>query len=184
MADGRGESIGAAVEEAARGAGRGAAAGEAPFRFLFRVRYGECDAQNIVFNARWGDYIDIACTEYLRALFGVADPGEAGLHIRLVRQLVEWKEPGRFDDVIEAEVRTLKVGTTSFTVATLFRRLADEVVLAMADTVYVSVDPIVGEKRALEDGHRRALEAGAVGRLVDHAGALAVESQTRPALTR
>src|SRR5687768_9142235 len=46
---------------------------EAPFRFLFRVRYGECDQQNIVFNARWGDYIDIACTEYLRALFAVAD---------------------------------------------------------------------------------------------------------------
>lgn len=151
----------------------GTAAAEPPFRFLFRVRYGECDAQNIVFNARWGDFIDIACTEYLRAMFGVADPGQAGLHIRLVRQLVEWKEPGRFDDVVDAEVRTLKVGTTSFTLSTVFRRLADGVVLAMADTVYVSVDPIVGEKRALVDEHRRALEAGAPGRVVDHAGALA-----------
>jgi hypothetical protein len=27
---------------------------------VFRVRYGECDAQKIVFNARWGDYIDPA----------------------------------------------------------------------------------------------------------------------------
>ena len=80
--------------------------GEAPFRFLFRVRYGECDQQNIVFNARWGDYIDMACTEYLRAMFAVADSGDVGLHIRLVRQLIEWKEPGRFDDVIAAEVRT------------------------------------------------------------------------------
>ena len=41
-----------------------------PFRLLFRVRYGECDAQNIVFNARWGDYVDIASTEYMRSLFG------------------------------------------------------------------------------------------------------------------
>ena len=177
MAEGRGESIGEAVDLAAREA----AAEGAPFRFLFRVRYGECDAQNIVFNARWADYIDIACTEYLRALFGVADPGQAGLHIRLVRQLVEWKEPGRFDDVIDAEVRTLKVGTTSFTLVTVFRRMADREVLAMADTVYVSVDPIVGQKRGLEEGHRRALEAGAGGRVVDHAGALAVESRARPA---
>jgi len=31
-------------------------AGEIPFRFLLRVRYGEVDAQKIVFNARWGDW--------------------------------------------------------------------------------------------------------------------------------
>jgi acyl-CoA thioester hydrolase len=148
-------------------------AAAATFRFLFRVRYGECDPQNIVFNARWGDYVDIACTEYLRGLFGVAEPGAVGLNIRLVRQLIEWKEPARFDDVIEAEVRTLKVGTTSFTLATVFSRRADRVVLAMSDTVYVSVDPIVGEKRALLADHKRALEAGTGGRLVDHAGALA-----------
>ena len=42
------------------------------FRFRFRVRYGECDAQQIVFNARWADYVDIAATEYTRALFGAA----------------------------------------------------------------------------------------------------------------
>lgn len=146
---------------------------EAPFRFLFRVRYGECDQQNIVFNARWGDFIDLACTEYLRALFAVADSGDVGLHIRLVRQLIEWKEPGRFDDVIAAEVRTEKVGTTSFTLATEFSRLADGVVLATADTVYVAVDPVVGQKRAIEEAHRHALDGGARGRLVDHAGALA-----------
>jgi acyl-CoA thioester hydrolase len=150
---------------------------QAPFRFLFRVRYGECDPQNIVFNARWGDYIDIACTEYLRALFAVADSGDVGLHIRLVRQLVEWKEPGRFDDVIAADVRTLKVGTTSFTLATVFSRLADGAVLAIADTVYVSVDPVVWQKRAIEPAHRSALETGAVGRLVDHAGALAARQE-------
>jgi len=34
-----------------------------PFRFIFRVRYAECDPQQIVFNARWGDYVDIAATE-------------------------------------------------------------------------------------------------------------------------
>ena len=157
-----------AVENATN---EGGAAEVAPFRFLFRVRYGECDPQNIVFNARWGDYVDIACTEYLRALFGVAEPGAVGLHIRLVRQLLEWKEPGRFDDVIAADVRTAKVGTTSFTLATAFTRMADGVLLATSDTVYVAIDPTVEQKRAIEEGHRRALDAGAPNRTVDHAGA-------------
>ncbi len=39
-----------------------------PFCFRFRVRYNECDAQHVVFNARYGDYVDIAMTEFMRAL--------------------------------------------------------------------------------------------------------------------
>lgn len=31
-----------------------------PFRYYLRVRYGECDAQKVVFNARYGDYVDLA----------------------------------------------------------------------------------------------------------------------------
>ena len=41
-----------------------------PFEFRLRVRYGECDAQGVVFNARYGDYVDIAVNEYIRTLFG------------------------------------------------------------------------------------------------------------------
>ena len=37
------------------------------FRYYVRVRYQECDAQHVVFNARYGDYIDLACFEFLRA---------------------------------------------------------------------------------------------------------------------
>ena len=40
------------------------------FNFLLRVRYGECDAQQVVFNARYADYIDIAMTEYFREVVG------------------------------------------------------------------------------------------------------------------
>ena len=36
---------------------------ETPFRFRFRVRYGECDAQWVVFNARYADVVDIAVNE-------------------------------------------------------------------------------------------------------------------------
>lgn len=62
----------------------------APFRLRLRVRYGECDAQQVVFNARYGDYIDIAATEFYRALFGSYQAlVERGLDSQVVRQLTE-----------------------------------------------------------------------------------------------
>jgi acyl-CoA thioester hydrolase len=37
------------------------------FRYGLRVRYGECDAQKVVFNSRYSGYVDIAASEFLRA---------------------------------------------------------------------------------------------------------------------
>lgn len=140
------------------------------FRFVFRVRYAECDPQKIVFNARWGDYVDLAATEYTRELFGSVDPEAAGLDWRLVRQLVEWRSPARFDDVLVAHVRTVKVGTTSFTLAMQFRRHGEDTVLVTAETVYVVVEPHGDKKLPVPDRHRAALERGAPGKVANHAG--------------
>ncbi len=112
----------------------------APFRLLLRVRYNECDAQGIVFNARWGDYADIASGEYVRALFGSVHPAETGLDWRLVKQTIEWQAPARYDDVLELAIRTLRVGTTSFALETRFVRHADRAPLAVIETVCVMVD--------------------------------------------
>jgi len=141
------------------------------FRYLLRVRYGECDAQAIVFNARWGDYTDAAVTEYLRVLWHPIDGYPHGLDFRLVRQVTEWKSPARFDDVLEARVETARIGTTSFTIATQWRRWRQEPLLVHVETVYVVVDPALGTKGPVPDAHRRALEHGAPGQIVDHAGA-------------
>ena len=134
------------------------------FRYLLRVRYNECDAQGIVFNARWGDYVDIAVCEYARVLFGAID----AFDWRLVKQTIEWRAPGRFDDVLEARVATKAIGTTSFTLTCEFRR-ADSL-LVTAETIYVAVDR-TGTKQVLSAPHRAALERGAPGTVVDHAGA-------------
>lgn len=142
-----------------------------PFRFLLRVRYAECDAQGIVFNARWGEYVDVAATEYTRALLGSVDPAVTGVDWRLVKQTTEWRSPGRYDDVVELGVRTLRVGTTSFTLATEARRRADATLLVTCETVYVVVDVARGIKKPIPEGVRAALERGAPGVVVDHAGA-------------
>jgi len=137
-----------------------------PFRHLLRVRYGECDAQGIVFNARWGDYVDIAVTEYARALFGSDDLGGDW---KLVRQTLEWRASARFDDVLDVRVTTLRIGTTSFAIASEFYRYGEPERLVTAETIYVMTDK-AGGKRAVPPEARVALERGAPGVVSDHAG--------------
>ena len=38
------------------------------FSYFLRIRYGECDAQKVVFNSRYGEYVDLAAAEFLRTL--------------------------------------------------------------------------------------------------------------------
>src|SRR5579872_3317190 len=59
------------------------------FRYYLRVRYAECDAQKVVFNARYADYVDLSTSEFLRALgFGEALV-DGTLDYQLVKQTVE-----------------------------------------------------------------------------------------------
>ncbi|MFN7147306.1 MAG: HutD family protein, partial [Myxococcota bacterium] len=141
-----------------------------PFRYLLRVRYPECDAQGIVFNARYGDWTDLATTELFRAMDpAFLVPGPGAVDYRLLKQETEWRAPARFDDVVAAEVRVEAVGTTSFTVTTTFTRWPTEEVLARVGTVYVLVDPVAGTKRPADAALRARLLAGAAGRVTDHA---------------
>ena len=69
------------------------------FSYLLRVRYGECDAQKVVFNARYADYVDLATAELLRALGYEHEIQTAELDYQLVKQTIEWKAPARYDQV-------------------------------------------------------------------------------------
>ena len=57
-----------------------------PFRYYTRVRYQDCDAQHVVFNARYGDYADAARIEYQRVVWG-ATTGPGAVDMQLVRQV-------------------------------------------------------------------------------------------------
>lgn len=141
----------------------------AAFRYYLRVRYGECDAQKVVFNARYADYVDLATVEFLRAL-GLGPQVISGeLDYQLVKQTVEWKAPARFDDVLELSVQATRLGNTSFTLATTFRMAGDGAVIASAETVYVQVDAHSLRKQPLDADLRQRLEAG-TDAVCDHAG--------------
>lgn len=142
-----------------------------PFRFRFRVRYGECDAQGVVFNARYGDFVDIAVNEYIRTLFGDYQRLlDQGLDIQVVSLTVNWKAPARFDDVLEARIRSGRIGTTSFTLHVEFYRYGEEQLIADADITYVMVDPSELVKIPVPEAIRELLEGGAPGVLISHAG--------------
>jgi acyl-CoA thioester hydrolase len=145
-----------------------------PFRFYLRVRYGECDAQKVVFNARYGDYVDLGFTEFLRAM-GYGEAMAAGtLDFQLVKQTFEWKGSARYDDVVELSPRVTRLGNTSFTLFTEMRIAGSEApavgeIFATAETVYVHVDHALS-KQPLPEELRTVLQRGAPGVVVDHAG--------------
>ena len=146
-----------------------------PFRYYLRVRYIECDAQKVVFNSRYAEYVDVSVTEFLRAAGIQHELVHGDLDFQLVKQTVEWKAPARFDQVLELSVTATHLGTTSFTLFTEFRIADpddDDRVIVTVETVYVLVDAKTLTKMPLPDRIRAALRDGAGGRETDHAGYL------------
>ena len=141
-----------------------------PFRYYLRVRYIECDAQKVVFNSRYSEYVDVGLNEFLRAAGVLGDFMTGPLDFQLVKQTVEWKAPARFDQVLELRIAATRLGTTSFTIGTAFRVAGEERVIVTVETIYVLVDGKTLTKLPLTDAIRVALQEGAAGRATDHAG--------------
>jgi len=144
----------------------------APFRYYLRVRYIECDAQKVVFNSRYGEYVDVGINEFLRAAGVLDDFAKGDLDFQLVKQTTEWKAPARYDQVLELSMSASRLGTTSFTILTEFRVAGDARVITTVETVYVLVDAHTLIKRPLSEPLRAALGSAAGGRTTDHAGYL------------
>ena len=143
-----------------------------PFRYYLRVRYGECDAQKVVFNARYGEYVDLSITEFFRAI-GYGEQMVTGeVDFQLVRQVTQWRAPARYDDVLEGSVSTLRVGNTSFVLQCQFRVAGREAVICESETVYVLVDNPSLTKKPVPPDMRERLLQGAPGARIDHAGYL------------
>jgi acyl-CoA thioester hydrolase len=141
-----------------------------PFRYYLRVRYLECDAQRVVFNSRYSDYVDVGINEFLRAAGVLGDFITGPLDFQLVKQTLEWKAPARFDQVLELRIEATRLGTTSFTIGTEFRVAGEARVIVAVETIYVLVDGKTLTKLPLPDEIRVALQEGAAGRVTDHAG--------------
>jgi acyl-CoA thioester hydrolase len=131
--------------------------GAPPFTHELRVRYGECDAQGIVFNANFLAYVDVVLTEIWRRSMGSYDLLlETGVDTVVGEANLRFLAPARFDDVLQIEAGFDGLGTTSTTLKLWFRRNAD--LLVEADIRYVFVDLRNWEKAPIPDGVRAGLE--------------------------
>lgn len=141
-----------------------------PFRYYMQVRYGECDAQKVVFNARYGDYIDLAATEFLHCICDQEQlPGRI-FDYQVVKLTIEWKAPARYRDQLEISVQATHIGNTSFTLALEIHNANTGQYLASGEMVGVAVDPVSVEKMTIPDVMREAMQQGGKGLFIDHAG--------------
>ncbi|MEC9406259.1 MAG: thioesterase family protein [Pseudomonadota bacterium] len=139
---------------------------------LLRVRYGECDAQGVMFNARYMDLVDVAFTEFERVVWGGHQVlVNAGLDTQVVSMQIDWTAPAVFDDVLDLELSVDRIGQTSMTLVAGFRRHADAAALAVARVTYVLVNVAQGGKTAIPPWLREALTQQAPDCCIDLAAA-------------
>jgi len=128
-----------------------------PFSHDLRVRYGECDAQGIVFNANFLAYVDVVLTEIWRESMGSYDLLlETGVDTVVAEANMRFLAPARFDDVLRIEGGFDGLGTTSTTLKLWFHR--EDVLLVEADIRYVFVDLENWQKAEIPGKVREGLE--------------------------
>ncbi len=127
-----------------------------PFRHQLRVRYAECDRQEVVFNAHYLAYFDVALTELWRAAFGgYRAMMERGFDMVVAEARLRFKRAARFDDELTLEVTITKLGTSSMLSEHRVLRAAE--LLVEGDMVHVLVDLATLQKAALPDWVRTGL---------------------------
>jgi acyl-CoA thioester hydrolase len=106
-----------------------------------RVRYSECDAQGIVFNARWFEYFDVAMTEFWREVIGGYShlPDAMGIEAVVAETGARFRGPGRFDDLLTFVIHVRRIGTSSMRVE--IDGFRDDALLCEGFIECVFVDP-------------------------------------------
>ena len=106
-----------------------------------RVRWAEVDMQNVVFNANYLTYFDVAIAEYWRAIAKGAERDFHDEYMKLysVKATIEYHGSARYDELIEVGCRLARLGRSSMTFAFGIWRGADH--LVSGELVYVHVEP-------------------------------------------
>ena len=136
------------------------ARGDVRFHTSLRVRWMECDAQGIVYNGKYMDYMEIGQSEYFRNLgFSIYRVAERGyFDVATVKALIEYKAPARVDDILEVHVRVSRVGNTSITLAMEIYPEDSHTLLTTMEGVYVGYVAASGATQPVPDGIRQLIE--------------------------
>jgi len=123
----------------------------------FKVRWSECDPQNVVFNGAFFVYFDtVQSGLWTKALGSWQERHDRRVDFVLVETTLKFFQPARYEDVLEVSAAIEKLGTTSLTVE-LEAVKADEV-LVRARSAYVCIDGTTFTKQAMPPWVREGLD--------------------------
>ncbi len=109
-----------------------------PHREAIAVRYQEVDLQNVVFNAHYLGFCDVACAAWLREAIGWTGVGD-DIDWMLVKATIEWQGSATYGDVLDVDCGIARWGNTSFDVA--YRGTVGDRPVFTATITYVCVVP-------------------------------------------
>ena len=122
-----------------------------PYRESIAIRYHECDMQQVVFNAHYLTYCDLALTAWMAShRFGVAQ-----IDWMLVKVGIEWQGSATYGDVLDVDVGVARWGNKSFDAS--FRGSVAGRAVFTADIVYVCVAPGTTDTMRIPDDVRQLL---------------------------
>ncbi len=129
------------------------------FSTRFKVRYAEVDAQRVVYNSRYLEYVDVAISEFW-PWTGLEDLGpewtEAEFHVRHTE--IDYFKPFVMNDEIEAFVRIERLGGTSMTQRFELCHAVTGDLHCMILMTIVHVDLETGRSKPIDGPVRTALE--------------------------
>ena len=123
---------------------------------VFRVRYYECDMQQVVHNAVYLAWCDDAGDRLFRSV-GLGAEGEPGWDVMVKAASITWAAPARIGDEISVELGPSRWGRTSFDVTYHGTRDGDPIF--EATITYVAVDMDSGTPIEVPATFRDALSA-------------------------
>jgi acyl-CoA thioester hydrolase len=114
------------------------------YQHQLRVRYGECDAQGVVFNANYLAYVDDVMDHWLADVLGRPEVSgftaatEYGFDYMVRKVVVEWSSPARHGDLLEFGAGVVRWGNSSFDVKVTGQVAGREVFTAILTGVCVT----------------------------------------------
>jgi acyl-CoA thioester hydrolase len=127
------------------------------FTMQIRVRYGECDPQGVVFNANYFSYFDVVLTEAWREAIGpYGEMVKQGTDMVVAEASARYLGPAEFDELLDAEWRIERLGTTAMT--TKIYLSVDGRPVVEGTMRHVCIDPATKEKKPMPAEIRTALE--------------------------
>ncbi|MCL0047676.1 acyl-CoA thioesterase [Dehalococcoidia bacterium] len=116
----------------------------------------EGDAQGIVFNGAYLNYLEIAQAEYFRNLgFSIYQIAKSGyFDSAVVKTTIEFKKPAKIDQLIDLYTRIVTIGTTSITLDLEIYPNNSDQMLTSIQAIYVGYNSTTGDTRVVPEAIR------------------------------